>query len=291
MKKEDKKVVIETLTEQVNSYKHLYVSDISGLDAVDTQALRRACFDANIKLVQVKNSLLKKALENATNNYEEIFSALKGDSAIMLCDTGNAPAKLIKEFRKTKDKPVFKAAFVEECAYVGEDQLESLISIKSKEELIADIIAMLQAPMQNVISALQFSKQTILNRIEMADLKKLAEELVNLTVKDVKELADILKEEYGIEPAAAAVAVAAPAAGGAAAAEAEQTEFDVILKSAGAAKLAVVKLVKELTGLGLKEAKEIVDKAPAPLKEKVSKEEANSLKTQLEEAGAEVELK
>ena len=125
----------------------------------------------------------------------------------------------------------------------------------------------------------------------MADLKKLAEELVNLTVKDVKELADILKEEYGIEPAAAAVAVAAPTAGGAAAAEAEQTEFDVILKSAGAAKLAVVKLVKELTGLGLKEAKEVVDKAPAPLKEKVSKEEANSLKTQLEEAGAEVELK
>ncbi len=125
----------------------------------------------------------------------------------------------------------------------------------------------------------------------MADLKKLAEELVNLTVKDVKELADILKEEYGIEPAAAAVAVAAPAAGGAAAAEAEQTEFDVILKSAGAAKLAVVKLLKELTGLGLKEAKEVVDKAPAPLKEKVSKEEANSLKTQLEEAGAEVELK
>ena len=125
----------------------------------------------------------------------------------------------------------------------------------------------------------------------MADLKKLAEELVNLTVKDVKELADILKEEYGIEPAAAAVAVAAPAAGGAAAAEAEQTEFDVILKSAGAAKLAVVKLVKELTGLGLKEAKEVVDKAPAPLKEKVSKEEANSLKSQLEEAGAEVELK
>ncbi len=124
----------------------------------------------------------------------------------------------------------------------------------------------------------------------MADLKKLAEELVNLTVKDVKELADILKEEYGIEPAAAAAVVAAPAAGGAAAA-AEQSEFDVILKSAGAAKLGVVKLVKELTGLGLKEAKELVDKAPAPLKEKVSKEEAVQLKAQLEEAGAEVELK
>ena len=122
----------------------------------------------------------------------------------------------------------------------------------------------------------------------MADLKKLAEELVNLTVKDVKELADILKEEYGIEPA---VAVAAPAAGGEGAAAAEQTEFDVILKSGGQSKLAVVKLVKELTGLGLKEAKELVDKAPAPLKEKVSKEEAAQLKAQLEEAGAEVELK
>ena len=125
----------------------------------------------------------------------------------------------------------------------------------------------------------------------MADLKQLAEELVNLTVKDVKELADILKNEYGIEPAAPAVAVAAAAAGAAGAAAAEQTEFDVILKSAGAAKLAIVKLVKELTGLGLKEAKELVDKAPAPLKEKVSKEEANTLKAQLEEAGAEVELK
>lgn len=124
----------------------------------------------------------------------------------------------------------------------------------------------------------------------MADLKKLAEELVNLTVKDVKELADILKEEYGIEPAAAAAVVAAPAATGEAAA-AVQTEFDVILKSAGAAKLGVVKLVKELTGLGLKEAKELVDKVPAPLKEKVSKEEAEQLKAQLEEAGAEVELK
>lgn len=126
----------------------------------------------------------------------------------------------------------------------------------------------------------------------MADLKVLAEELVNLTVKEVNELADILKTEYGIEPAAAAVAVAAgPAAGGEAAEEAVQTEFDVILKSAGQSKLAVVKLVKELTGLGLKEAKEVVDGAPKAIKEKVSKDEAEALKTQLTEAGAEVELK
>ena len=125
----------------------------------------------------------------------------------------------------------------------------------------------------------------------MADLKKLAEELVNLTVKDVKELADILKEEYGIEPAAAAVAVAAPAAGGEGAAAAEQTEFDVILKSGGQSKLAVVKLVKELTGLGLKEAKEVVDGAPKVIKEGASKAEAEEIKTKLEAEGAEVELK
>ena len=125
----------------------------------------------------------------------------------------------------------------------------------------------------------------------MADIKKLAEELVNLTVKEVNELANILKEEYGIEPAAAAVAIAGPAAGPAAEAVAEKTEFDVILKSAGAQKLQIVKLVKELTGLGLKEAKALVDEAPKPIKEAVSKDEANALKTQLEEAGAEVEVK
>ena len=125
----------------------------------------------------------------------------------------------------------------------------------------------------------------------MADLKTFAEQLVNLTVKEVNELADILKDEYGIEPAAAAVAVAGPAAGGAAGGAEEKSEFDVILTAAGGSKLAVVKLVKELTGLGLKEAKEIVDGAPKAIKEGVAKDEAEALKTQLEEAGAEVELK
>ena len=125
----------------------------------------------------------------------------------------------------------------------------------------------------------------------MADLKTMAESLVNLTVKEVNELAEILKEEHGIEPAAAAVAVAGPAAGGSDGGGEEKSEFDVILKAAGGSKLAVVKLVKELTGLGLKEAKGIVDSAPAPLKEGVSKDEAEGLKSQLEEAGAEVELK
>ena len=125
----------------------------------------------------------------------------------------------------------------------------------------------------------------------MADVKAIADQLVELTVKEVNELLDVLKEEHGIEPAAAAVAVAGPAAGGEGAAAEEKTEFDIVLTSAGGAKLQIVKLVKELTGLGLKEAKAVVDSAPAPVKEGVSKEEAESIKTQLEEAGAEVELK
>ena len=125
----------------------------------------------------------------------------------------------------------------------------------------------------------------------MADLKEFAEQLVNLTVKEVSELADILKNDYGIEPAAAAVAVAGPAAAGGADTAEEKSDFDVILKAAGGSKLAVVKLVKELTGLGLKEAKELVDNAPSPIKEGISKDEAEGLKKSLEEAGAEVELK
>ncbi len=125
----------------------------------------------------------------------------------------------------------------------------------------------------------------------MADIKKIADQLVELTVKEVNELLAVLKEEHGIEPAAAAVAVAGPADGGDAGAAAEKTDFDVILKAPGGAKLQIVKLVKELTGLGLKEAKAVVDAAPSPIKEGISKEEAESLKTQLEEAGAEVELK
>jgi large subunit ribosomal protein L7/L12 len=125
----------------------------------------------------------------------------------------------------------------------------------------------------------------------MADVKKIADQLVELTVKEVNELLNVLKDEHGIEPAAAAVAVAGPAAGGDGGAAEEKTDFDVILKAPGGAKLQIVKLVKELTGLGLKEAKSVVDSAPAPVKEGVSKDEAESLKTQLEEAGAEVELK
>lgn len=161
MKREEKQVIIDNLTEQIKAHKHIYISDISELDAAATQELRRACFKAGIKLIQVKNTLLRVALDALEADYNEIYSALTGSSAVMLSETGNAPAKLIKEFRKNHDKPVLKAAFVEECAYVGENQLDALVSIKSKEELLGDIVLLLQSPMQKLISALESGKNTI----------------------------------------------------------------------------------------------------------------------------------
>ena len=161
MKREEKQVIIDNLTEQIKAHKHIYISDISELDAAATQELRRACFKAGIKLIQVKNTLLRVALDCLEADYNEIYSALTGSSAVMLSETGNAPAKLIKEFRKNHDKPVLKAAFVEECAYVGENQLDALVSIKSKEELLGDIVLLLQSPMQKLISALESGKNTI----------------------------------------------------------------------------------------------------------------------------------
>ena len=166
MKKEDKKLVIDSLTERVKVYKHLYISDISELDAADTQALRKACFDAGVKLVQVKNTLLHVALKEMGDQYSDLFATLKGSSALMLSDTGNAPAKLIKNFRKTHDKPILKSAYVEECVYVGEENLDALVNIKSKEELLGDIVLLLQSPMQKLLSALESGKNTICGELK-----------------------------------------------------------------------------------------------------------------------------
>ncbi|MDU7568754.1 MAG: 50S ribosomal protein L10 [Bacteroides sp.] len=272
MRKEDKGVIIGQLAETVKQYGHFYLVDTTAMDAAKTSELRRKCFKAGIKLVVVKNSLLHKALMSMEGvDFSPLFDSLKGTTSVMFSEVANAPAKLLKEYKE--EIPALKAAYAEEGFYVGANQLDALCNIKSKNEVIADIIALLQSPAKNVISALHF-----------------AEQLVNLTVKEVNELATILKEEYGIEPAAAAVAVAAGPAAGAAAAE-EKTSFDVVLKSAGAAKLQVVKAVKEACGLGLKEAKDMVDGAPSTVKEGLAKDEAESLKKTLEEAGAEVELK
>ncbi len=155
MTREEKAVVIDTIAAQLAEYPHFYVTDIEALNAEQTASLRRKCFENGIKLVVVKNTLLEKALERVEKADDELKKVLEGPTSIMLATTGKAPAVLIKEFRKSSDKPVLKAAYVEGCLYVGDDQLDTLCNIKSREELIGDIISLLQSPAKNVISALR----------------------------------------------------------------------------------------------------------------------------------------
>ncbi len=161
MKRSEKLQVIEQLTKEINSYSHYYLADISNLNAEVTGNLRRLCNKREVKLVVVKNTILRKALENSEKNSEELYDVLVNNTSIMFSNTGSVPAKLIKEFSKINKKPVLKGAFVEQCAYIGADQLEALINVKSKEELIGGILASLQAPVKNVMSALQSGGQTI----------------------------------------------------------------------------------------------------------------------------------
>ena len=155
MKKEDKALVIEHIVDTLKSYNGFYLVETAGLDAEKTSELRRACFNADIKLVVVKNTLLHKALEQLDGDYSELYPALKESTSLMCTNVGNAPAKLLKDFVKKGDTlPLLKAAYVEGTVYVGADQLDALASIKSKNELIADVIALLQSPAKNVVSAL-----------------------------------------------------------------------------------------------------------------------------------------
>lgn len=155
MNREEKNRIIEDLTDSISNAKHFYLTDISDLDAETTSKLRRACFEKEINLVVVKNTLLKKALEKFDGKFDDLYSVLENSTSIMIAEKNNIPAKLIKEFRKSGPKPVLKAAFVEESIYIGDEQLDALSSIKSKEELVADLIFLLQSPARNVLSALQ----------------------------------------------------------------------------------------------------------------------------------------
>ncbi len=161
MTREEKSQVIEDLTAQLAESAHIYLADISGLDAENTSKLRRACFKANVKLAVVKNTLLAKAMESSEKDFGELPTTLKGNTSIMLSETGNAPAKVIKEFRKKSDKPLLKGAFIEEAIYIGDNQLDALVDIKSREELIGEIVGLLQSPAKNVISALKSGGSTI----------------------------------------------------------------------------------------------------------------------------------
>ncbi|MGM0376461.1 MAG: 50S ribosomal protein L10 [Bacteroidota bacterium] len=155
MKKTDKSALVKELSEKINEYSHFYVADTLGLNAGSTSQLRRTCFEKDIKMVVVKNTLFKLALEESDKEVDGMEDVFRGTSAVLFSNTGNAPAKLIKDFQKKTGLPVLKGAFVEESVYIGEDQLEVLTNIKSKEELLGDVISLLQSPAKNVVSALQ----------------------------------------------------------------------------------------------------------------------------------------
>jgi len=157
MTREEKSQVIKDLTAQLTENETIYLADISGLDAGSTSNLRRACFRAGVKLAVVKNTLLKKAMDKSDKDFGELADVLKGNTSLMFSETSNAPAKVIKTFRKKSEKPLLKGAFIEEAVYIGDDQLNTLVDIKSKDELIGDIIGLLQSPAKNVISALKSS--------------------------------------------------------------------------------------------------------------------------------------
>jgi len=172
MKREEKDIIVNDLVDQLNNATHFYLADASELNAEKTSLLRRKCFENNIKMLVVKNTLLKRALEKTEYQVEELYKVLEGPTAILFTETGNAPAKLIKEFRGTNAKPLLKGAYVEESVYIGDDQLDALVNVKSKEELLGDLIALLQSPMRTVISQLKSGNNILAGVMETLSDKK-----------------------------------------------------------------------------------------------------------------------
>jgi large subunit ribosomal protein L10 len=172
MRREEKNAIIDSLAEKLKEYSHFYLTDTAQLNAADTSDLRRKCFEYDIKLIVVKNTLLKRALEMSEGDFQELYPVLKGTTSIMFTQTGNGPAKLIKEFRKQHDKPVLKGAYVQESVFIGEQMLDTLISVKTRQELIGDIILLLQSPARNVISALQSGGNKIHGVLETLSKKE-----------------------------------------------------------------------------------------------------------------------
>jgi len=204
MNKEEKVKVVEELKGQLNDYKSIYLTDIAGLDAMQTSNLRRECFNSNVKLSVVKNTFLERAMSESETDFGELKDLLKGNTTIMLSESGNSPAKVIKKFRKDGEKPILKGAFVDEAIYIGDDQIEALFNLKSKEEVIGEIITLLQSPAKNVISALKSSSGKIAGLVKTLSENpmegdKVAEEPAAEEVKAEEPAAEEVKAE---EPAA-----------------------------------------------------------------------------------------
>ena len=203
MNKEEKVIAVEELKGQLADYKSIYLTDIAGLNAVQTSKLRRECFNSNVKLSVVKNTFLERAMSESENDFGELKELLKGNTTIMLSTIGNSPAKVIKKFRKDVDKPILKGAFVDEAIYIGDEHIDALFNLKSKEEVIGEIITLLQSPAKNIISALKSSSGKIAGLVKTLS-EKPAEE-----VKAQEPVAEEVKAE---EPVAEEVKAEEPAA-------------------------------------------------------------------------------
>ena len=199
MNKEEKVIAVEELKGQLADYKSIYLTDIAGLNAVQTSKLRRECFNSNVKLSVVKNTFLERAMSESENDFGELKELLKGNTTIMLSTIGNSPAKVIKKFRKDGDKPILKGAFVDEAIYIGDEHIDALFNLKSKEEVIGEIITLLQSPAKNVISALKSSSGKIAGLVKTLSEKPAeevtAEEPVAEEVKAEESAAEEVKAE------------------------------------------------------------------------------------------------
>ena len=213
MNKEEKVKVVEELKGQLNDYKSIYLTDIAGLDAMQTSNLRRECFNSNVKLSVVKNTFLERAMSESENDFGDLKDLLKGNTTIMLSESGNSPAKVIKKFRKDGEKPILKGAFVDEAIYIGDDQIEALFNLKSKDEVIGEIIALLQSPAKNVISALKSGSGKIAGLVKTLSENPIeGEKADEPAAEDVKADEPAAEEVKAEEPAAEEVKAEEPAA-------------------------------------------------------------------------------
>jgi large subunit ribosomal protein L10 len=203
MNKEEKVIAVEELKGQLADYKSIYLTDIAGLNAVQTSKLRRECFNSNVKLSVVKNKFLERAMSESENDFGELKELLKGNTTIMLSTIGNSPAKVIKKFRKDGDKPILKGAFVDEAIYIGDEHIDALFNLKSKEEVIGEIITLLQSPAKNVISALKSSSGKIAGLVKTLSEKPAEEVKADEPVaEEVKAEEPVAEEVKAEEPAA-----------------------------------------------------------------------------------------
>ena len=203
MNKEEKVKVVEELKGQLNDYKSIYLTDIAGLDAMQTSKLRRECFNSNVKLSVVKNTFLERAMSESETDFGELKDLLKGNTTIMLSESGNSPAKVIKKFRKDGEKPILKGAFVDEAIYIGDDQIEALFNLKSNAEVIGEIITLLQSPAKNVISALKSSSGKIAGLVKtLSENPKEGEKAEEPAAEEAKADEPAAEEAKADEPAA-----------------------------------------------------------------------------------------